>query len=108
VDRIGDLNGGNARAAIDAAIAVAVADLHDRAQEDGKARKVQIDLELKMVNGLVTIDVQVHAKVPPYRTGSTVADVGFKNKQPVLVFQSFAPENPAQDTIYDDLEGNKE
>lgn len=96
---LGELDGGAARAIIDAAICDAVRDLDDRG-DDEKPRVVNVILTLnRLENGLVTCDVQAEAKVPKRRTAATIS--GIRRAQGVagLVFQTLAPENPDQTTI---------
>ena len=58
-DTIGDQDNGIARHLIDSEITKAVNDLDDRGEEDGKPRKVSIELELPIVNGLVVMTVEI-------------------------------------------------
>jgi hypothetical protein len=99
LDTIGDLADGTARAIIDKAISEAVADLDDRG-DDGKPRKIKIEVELKqMDNGLTESAVQACAVVPARRTPSTVAKVKKTRDKAQLTFQDMASDDPNQTTI---------
>ena len=98
-DSIGDLDGGMARGAIDREIARAVADLDDRAAEDGQKRVVAINIELTHKDGMLVARCLCQAKLPPYRTGGTVAKMNQLRGEAQLQFQSLAPDNPDQKTF---------
>lgn len=100
LDTLGDLDGGAARAIIDAAIAEALRDLDDRG-DDEQARKVEILITVKqMENGLVDTHVEASAKVPRRRTASTIGKIKRDGKQQTrLLFQDLAPDDPDQRTI---------
>jgi hypothetical protein len=96
---IGELAGGAAELIINHAIEQAVADVDDRG-EDGKARKVAIELSLvKRSDGLVEAEVAAQAKLPPRRTASTVSKPVRGQDETKLLFQGFAPDNPDQQTF---------
>ena len=100
LDTIGELQAGLAREAIDREIARAVADLMDRGEEDGKARKVAITLEMKLSKGLIILAVAAQAKLPPLQTGGTASEVRFRRPGvPELTFQANSPDNPSQSTL---------
>ena len=74
-DSIGDLDAGVARAIIDAEILRAVADLDDRGDEDGKPRKVKIELTMTKSRGLLAVSVACKAELPPYQSRLTQGEV---------------------------------
>lgn len=97
---IGDQDQGTAALLIDSEIQKAMNDLADRGEEDGKQRKVTIELELFVSNGLVITNVSAIAKIPPRRTRSTKGDLRMKEKgNYVLLFQSTNPERADQPTF---------
>jgi hypothetical protein len=100
VDTLGDLDNGASRLVIDNTINLAVADLDDRGT-DGKPRKVVITLQLQQAdNGLVVGHVETKLVLPALKTAGTVAEFRRRqNKSTQLVFQQFAPEDPEQTTI---------
>jgi hypothetical protein len=99
-DTIGKLDGGAARAVIDAAIRDAVADLEDRGHEDEKPRKVEILLTLEMLdNGQVGARVEAAAKVPRRRIASTIGEIRRDGRDMKVVFAEYAPDDPTQKTI---------
>lgn len=105
LDTLGDLDGGAARAIIDAAIRDAVRDLDDRG-EDEKPRFVEVRLSLsRMDNGLLACHVEAAAKTPRRRTASTVGQVARRGGDVGVLFQTYAPEDPHQRTI-DEVEHN--
>ena len=95
-DTIGDLDGGSAKFAIDAAIRSAIRDVEDRG-EDGKARDVTIKLTFKNENGPVSIACQVAAKIPNYSTKKTISVLHDVAGKPTLKFQPATPQNPNQE-----------
>lgn len=103
LDSLGELDNGNSRAIIDATIRRAVEDLDDRG-DDGKARTVEIKIEMKKIDGGLTATL-VHAgcKLPAYQTNGTVMRHKVVNGQSRLLFQQLAPDNPDQRTIDDAL-----
>lgn len=106
LETIADLDNGTAGPLIDREIARAVADLVDRGEEDGKARKVVIQLELTIKNGIVVTDVTADAKLPPKRTRSTATEARYRDSEPVLCFQTHNPDRADQPT-FDALEGKE-
>ena len=98
-DDLGDLDNGTARPIMNAALKEAFKDLVDRAEEDGKPRKILIEVELTIKDGIVVAHVQAQAKTPPRRTKGTVCGVRYVNGEPDLFFQSMASNNPEQRTI---------
>lgn len=110
IDNLGDLDGGAARQVINAALASAVYDLDDRGGEDEKPRKVVITISLdKLDNGAITAQVEAIAKVPNYKTGTTICNlaVGPRNQR-TLEFRGDSPNNPDQTTIDDHLHQGEE
>lgn len=99
LDTIGDLDEGRARLAVNRELDRAVADLLDRGTEDGKTRKVVIQLELTTKEGLIVCQVQAQAKLPPLKSGATAAETGYQKGKEVLAFQELAPHNPDQQTF---------
>lgn len=101
-DNIGELNGTLARAIIDAALGEAVRDLEDRAEYDGKDRKVVIEIKLKLLdNGQIATTVAAQSKLPPRHTSMTVANLRRKGDKHELMFSPNCPEQPDQRTIMD-------
>lgn len=100
LDTIGELDGGMAQAIIDAEIVKAVADLEDRGQ-DGKPRHVVIDLVLTIneKTGTPIMEVCAQAKLPPRRSGGTVAEQKHTQEGQFLAFQSMNPERHDQPTF---------
>ena len=107
LETIGDLDGGAAALTINNAIHRAVADLYDRGEEDGKTRKVAINLDLTIKSGIVVADVLAEAKLPPYRTNSTACVVKHIGGKPTLQFQTHNPERADQPT-FDALDESEE
>lgn len=98
LDSLGQLDGGAARAIIDAAIRDAVRDIDDRGG-DGKPRKVEIILTLSVLdNNQVACHVEAAAKVPRRRTAGTIGAIHSKSGQPQLMFNDLA-EDPEQRTL---------
>lgn len=101
-ETLGALDNGLAGQIIDAALREASFDIDDRGQ-DGKPRKVEIHIVMKMLkNGQVVTTVEATPKVPRRKTAETIGQVkrvgpGRTN----IVFSQFAPEDPHQRTIDD-------
>ena len=108
-DNIGDLGEGRARAIINAAIMESTHDVDDRG-EDGKERTVVIKLRMKRrSDGLVETVVAAQATLPPRQTASTVSKVTQREgRGPQLAFQSWASDNPDQNTFPQLDESEKE
>lgn len=104
---IGKLDNGDAAEIIDAAIKEAVKDFDDRSGEDGKPRKVVIELTFeRRDNGEAEVSVEAHAKIPKRRTASTVCRLRFdKENGSKLQFNDLATDDPNQTTI--DMHLNK-
>lgn len=100
-DSLGDLKGGIARLLIDREIEVAIADLADRALEDGKPRKVAITLQLQLKDGMVIADIAAQAKLPARASGMTEARPRVRGGKQELLFQTDVPENPDQPSVGD-------
>lgn len=102
-ETLGMLDGGAAKAIIDAAIREALFDLDDRGFQDGKPRRVEIILTFDLLdNGQVGTRVEAIAKAPRRRTAATIGAFRRENEGVRLVFAQGAPEDPHQTTI-DDL-----
>ena len=102
-ETLGDLDGGAARAIIDAAIAEALLDLDDRGIDE-QPRKVEILVTLKqMDSGQVVAHVEANPKLPRRRTAGTMARLKSTlhngKKSTRLLFQDGAPDDPDQRTI---------
>lgn len=107
-DQIGNLDGGVARALINAEIAAAVADVTDRGEQDGKPRQVVITIEIINQKGQLIADVRAKAKCPDQRSGLTIGESRMMpgGKKTGFRFQSRNPENPMQPT-FEDLDENE-
>jgi hypothetical protein len=99
LDTLGQLNDGAAGLLINRRIAEAVADLEDRGGEDGKARAVEIRLELTIVKGVVLAAVEASAKVPRFRTDSHAVEIARRDGASLLLFRDHSPEDPRQTAI---------
>lgn len=100
LDSLGDLADGSARLIIDRAIQEAVSDTDDRAADDGKPRKVTIELTLeRRGDGLIEAHVAAQAKLPPRRTASTVGRPIRRDEKTRVFFQEWNAENPDQGTF---------
>lgn len=108
LETIGDLDNGNAQAAINGALSEACRDLDERG-EDEKPRKVIVTVTMEKLDkgGPVKIDLDVQVKVPPYKTNTTIAETRIHKQKPQLVFQQHAPNDPNQRTI-DEMESREE
>lgn len=73
MDTIGDLDSGVFRLLVDKQIQALATDLDDRGEEDGKARRLVIDVEIIKVKGIVIITPRVDVKLPPRVSNSTAA-----------------------------------
>src|SRR5262245_34548136 len=88
MDTIGDLDNGIFRLLVDKQIELLAKDLGDRGEEDGKPRRLVIDVELIKVRGLVVITPRVDVKIPPRISNSTAAKEHMIAKgQSELLFQ---------------------
>lgn len=99
------IDGGIAGRLIDLEIARAVADLDDRGFEDGKTRKVAIELELALVDGMILTKVHVQAKLPPRTSHATAARSRREGSKMTLLFQDVPQTHPDQNTFEDVLPG---
>lgn len=98
-ENLGRLDKGLAEGVIDAALRQAFQDADDRG-EDEKERKVVIEVSMrKLENDHIVVSLNTHVKMPPQRIGGTVAKVGVKGGEQVLLFEELAPENPDQQTL---------
>ena len=97
---IGDLGGGSAAAVINAALRVAISDLEDRGLEDGKERKVTIEVVMKKIAADTDIvDVTADPTIPKFRCEPTSAVGRIRDGQPYLLFQTDNPERNDQPTF---------
>ncbi len=97
---LGDLDGGSARAIVDAAIREAVNDLEDRAEYDEKPRDVVIKLRFEMrKNREVDVTLDATAKMPPRRTAMTTGQIVAKDGRAGVRFSALAPDDPMQGTF---------
>lgn len=99
-ETINDLDNGIFGMLVDKEIGLASNDLLDRGEEDGKPRKVVIELELAYHKGIIVTTPRVQAKLPPRQSNST----GMKSRmaakgQTELLFQAANYENPDQGTF---------
>lgn len=102
LDTLSQLADGQAQATIDAAIRAALADTEDRG-DDGKARKVTIDIELKKLgDDSITATVKAKTTVPAYVTKPTVGKLRMQGRSAEMVFSPTCAENPDQLTIVDE------
>jgi hypothetical protein len=101
-DTIGDQDNGIARHLIDSEITKAVNDLDDRGEEDGKPRKVAIEIEMVSANGLVISTVSAQAKLPARRTRNTAGEMRMAGKGThLIVFQKHNSDRADQPTFGD-------
>lgn len=101
-DTIGDQDNGIARHLIDSEITKAVNDLEDRGEEDGKPRKISIEIELKIVNGLTISTIAAQAKLPARKTRNTAGEMRMAGKNThAIVFQKSNSDRPDQPTFDD-------
>jgi hypothetical protein len=101
-DTIGDQDNGIARHLIDSEINKAVNDLEDRGEEDGKPRKVTIEVGLIKANGLVISTVSAQAKLPARRTRNTAGEMRMAGKGThAIVFQQNNGDRADQPTFDD-------
>mgnify|MGYP001612693777 CR=1 FL=1 len=98
-EMLGELDNGVGGLLIDREIDKAVADLEDRGEEDNKIRKVVIQLELQIKDGMVIGHVAVEAKLPPRRSRPTLLTLKVKDGKPGLLFQTQNADNPNQPTF---------
>ena len=100
MDTIGDLDSGVFRLLVDKMIEGLAKDLDDRGEEDGKARRLIIDVEVIKVKGMVIITPRVDVRLPPRVSGSTQAKERMKAKgQTELLFQPSNSDNAEQPTF---------
>ena len=103
---IHQLRNGAAERIINAEIQSAVKDLFDRGGEDGKPRKVKMELELFLHEGVVLANVSAQFTPLPRRTKSTVAKMQCDDKGKLsCLFMPDNAENPDQRTFLPDEEG---
>lgn len=99
-DHLGDLDHGAARVIINKALAEAILDLEDRAVEDKKPRKVQINITFDLVeNGAVAAKLEAVAKLPPRKAAVTLGELHGRGRDMKVVFRKHSPDDPSQSTI---------
>lgn len=99
-DTIGDLDNGVFRLLVDKQIQALAADVDDRGEEDGKARRLVIDVEVIKVKGIVIITPRVDVKLPPRVSNSTAAKERMAGKGITeLLFQPTNRDNAEQGTF---------
>lgn len=104
-DTIGDQDSGIARPIIDAEIQKALDDLADRGEEDGKTRKVIIEIEIGLHNGMPYSNIAAQAKLPARRSRNTAGKMRMKAKgQHEFLFQADNRDNADQPTFDDGQE----
>ncbi len=95
-----ELSGGAGGAVIDAAIRKAVSDIEDRGLEDGKERKVNIQIVMKKIaEDTVMVDVVADASIPAFRSEPTRAVGRVREGKQYLLFQATNPDNTEQPTF---------
>jgi hypothetical protein len=101
-DTLGDLDGGAARAIVNAALRDAVNDLEDRAHQDKKPRKVVITLTFShLENGLVDTRVEASVKAPARRTAPTIGEYKRDGSNMRVQFHPLNTDDPRQKAIED-------
>ncbi len=94
---IADQDNGVAEHLINAEIDKALNDLADRGEEDGKPRKVKIELEIAYHNGLPYTNVAAQAVLPARRTKNTGGKMRMKSQdQHEMLFQAYNADNADQ------------
>lgn len=96
------LDNGMAGKTANKAIREAIQDLIDRGKDDGKSRKIVMELELYWHNGQIVANLASQAKLPPMRTSATRCAEKDEKGESVLVFRDDNPDNAEQPT-FDDL-----
>lgn len=94
------LNEGRAGQAFDELLAQAVADLEAHG-DDGKARVVNVALEMKRDGDQVAVVVKVGAKIPGQKTSVHMAKVRKLRGKTILVFSPDDESNPDQAGLFD-------
>ncbi len=99
LESIAVLADGQGKAVINAAINAAMRDTEDRG-EDGKARKVTVEIELKKLgDDNVTATVKAKTTLPPYVTKPTIGRIGMEGRKPRMLFSPASAENPDQPAL---------
>jgi len=85
---------------INAALSAAIRDVEDRG-DDGKPRKVVIEVIFEKLDGSSTVTANVAAKftAPPYKTKPTVGNLELDGNQWAMSFNPNNAKNPDQKTI---------
>lgn len=100
-EHLGELDNGSAAVAINRAINVAMRDLDDRGDEDGKERIVTIKLRVAKVpkKNILDAKVEVNVTLPALSTGTTRAAIKSRDGNTEALFEPFNAENPDQPTL---------
>ncbi len=102
MDNLAELDNGRFRRVGDLQLKVLLADIAERAEEDGKARQLMIEVEFIKIKGVLIITPRVKAKLPPYVCGSTsAAEKVNPDGELEVLFQPFNADNAAQPTFSD-------
>jgi|ERR1019366_4100225 hypothetical protein len=105
MDTIVDLDNGQFRRVGDKVIRTLLSDVNDRAEEDGKARHLSIDIEFIKVKGVLIITPRIQAKLPVYVCGSTAAKERVQaDGELEVLFQPWNAENAEQPVFETDEE----
>lgn len=100
------LNNGIVGAMIDQQLRVAIRDLDDRGEEDGKPRTVTIKLHVYKSKRMgVQVEAEAHVVVPAYRSAMTSSDIRIKQTSDgpakIVCFRDDNAENVDQPTFND-------
>lgn len=107
-ETIHELDNGIAGHLINAALKTAIADLEDRGEQDEKPRKVTIEIAMQKLKGITIIATTADAKIPPFRSNSTIAEGRRKDGTDSLLFQNQNAKRPDQGTFpVMDVEGGE-
>lgn len=102
IQSIGELNDGLAAAAVNRDLADAIRDCEDRGIEDGKSRKVIIEVTVtKITNNEMSIEVESSWRGPKHRTEPTIATINMMQGGPGLFFRPDNSDRPDQQTLGD-------
>lgn len=102
IETLQDLAEGQAGAVINAALKSAIVDTEDRGLEDGKPRKVTIEVCFeKISHSEVKTTIKAKTTIPPYQTMPTIGRLEFDNanREVVMQFSPHAANNPNQDSL---------
>jgi cation transport regulator ChaB len=104
LDTIESLSDGQAKAVINAALASAIRDTEDRG-EDGKERKVTVEIAFKKLGDSVTVGVKAKVAVPQYVTKPTIGRIVMNGRKPEVAFSPASATNPDQPRL-NGIDGN--